>query len=465
MVEGRYDMKWKGVFTLAFAFIAILLFSNMIFAAAPTNVSAYAQRISDILQQSSVAYIAVGIAILISALLYMGHSILSDARMLAMSKDTFYQAIVSLVLIASLPALYTVVSTIVITLFFGDMNLQGNDMFSISKLYIAWTQIYFFIHLVALTMLNMMISNLINQTYNIPLGNKLVPIDLVSVAKPIMYAVGFGVNLLTTALFINGFQLMLLNLIESSIIPIFLPLGVILRAFPTTMNAGNILIAICIGAYIITPAVFLFDIYLITTLLDPNSPNQTSEKLGLMKFFYNQTTLEAVMDSSKCPLLRDMMDKVLNKDYSIFEKPIDSAELKGQCNVDVGVDSIKNMFKGMPGWAQAAIGATAVSKVVNGIFTSVSLVSKFLNKGGKVGKISGGVALVSSISSNVSSVLFALFLMLYIMDVIESVGISFIILAAILPFLNFTIIVLFMREFSQTVLGTPLNLGHLVRLI
>ncbi|MGB9635209.1 MAG: hypothetical protein ACP5H8_00835 [Candidatus Micrarchaeia archaeon] len=437
---------------------ALLMLISIVYSISQQDIENRSQEISRIVSNTSAAYVAVLLSIILAAMMYMGAQIFSSPKLSALSKDTLYQAIVSLVLIASLPVLYAVLSQIVIELFFGDIQVDGG-MFEIAKVFVAWNEIYFFLHLLILTMLNTTITTLINQSYSIPLGGPLVSINLTGIAKPIMYVMGVSTSLITTALFINGFQLLLLNLVESSILQILLPLGVILRTFPSSTPAGNVLIAICIGSYIIVPAVYALDISILTKIADDE---KGKGKLGLFGAFYNKNTLSAVIEGSECPYAKDLVHRFIDKDYSIFSSPLNDTYLE-KCGISVGaLDIAQKAWDKIPTWAKVVVGTAAGTKIMN---SAINVISSFKSIAsgtqGKLGKISFITAMLSEGATASLSLIF----LIYIFDVIEDVGISFIILGVILPFLNFTIVVLFMRDFSYFALGTPLNLSHLVRLI
>lgn len=52
-------------------------------------------------------------------------------------------------------------------------------------------------------------------------------------------------------------QLALMKFIETSMFTIFLPIGIILRAFPPTRGAGAVLVALAIGLYVVFPLTYL----------------------------------------------------------------------------------------------------------------------------------------------------------------------------------------------------------------
>ncbi|MEM3408025.1 MAG: hypothetical protein QW054_00265 [Candidatus Micrarchaeia archaeon] len=75
-------------------------------------------------------------------------------------------------------------------------------------------------------------------------------------------------------------QIAVLKFIETSMFTVFLPIGLILRAFPPTRGAGAVLVAIAIGFYLIYPLTF--------TLLYTGTPKQIEGCNLQVAFDYSQ---------------------------------------------------------------------------------------------------------------------------------------------------------------------------------
>ncbi len=444
-----------------------------------------AAAMQNILGQSGAAYIAILISLLIAAVLYMGSSVFSDSRMLAISKDTFYQALMSLLLIASFPVIYVVVTQLCVELFLGGMPVSG-DVYDIGKMFLLWNQIYYGVHLLIITILYGGISGIINQQYTIPVASALVNINLTAFAKPMLFAMNMGITLITTSLFVNTFQLMFLDIVHTNLLPIFLPLGVLLRAFPGTLNAGNVLLAIAIGSYIIVPAVYMFDIYLVRELVSDknlNPPPNTNAPdfkngLGLMPFFYNQQTLSTIVSAgANCPLAKKFLNMGTNGYAGPYEVLAMSYNDYNNSLAGCGVflDAIPTQLSKLPTWAVVALGTATAASAASSIITAATTLRDVsptiwarlcAKKGlGTACKFASQFAFGLSAFSALSMGALAIFLFVMAFDLISGTAVSFIILAVIIPFINFTIVVIFIRDFSQYVLGTPISLGHLVRLI
>ena len=57
------------------------------------------------------------------------------------------------------------------------------------------------------------------------------------------------------------------------------------------------------------------------------------------------------------------------------------------------------------------------------------------------------------------------YFVLYFYEILLGITVSFVILSAILPFIKFTIIIIFIREFTYNILGTQISLGQITRLL
>lgn len=433
-------------------------------AHAVTTPQTTTQAIAHILSQSTGAYVAVGLSLLIAALLYMGSSLFQDPKMSAQAKDTFYTSIGSLILIASLPALYFFTSTIVTQILLGDFQLPPNaDMYDVSALFLAWNQIFMLIHLIVVTIVNFYVVQALSNTYNVPIGSgKIVPIAFGTFARPLMFALSMVTHMLSFGIMITGFQLLFLNFIKQSMLPVFLPLGVVLRAFTPTMHAGNVLIGIAIGSYIITPAVFALDLWILSSIVEDRAASDQGG-IGAMSLFYTREVLATVVSSRDCPGINYLVDKILQRDYSIMDiSEIEYNTKEGTCGAGIGPTKVLySIVRNMPSWGIVIAGDASLA-------TLSWLGAKFAGKLAGTSSFGKKMEVVAKILRGIhvgSLGVLGLIMVFLMFDIIYSAGISMVIIIGILPFLNLTIIVLFMREFSQVVLGTPLNLSHLVRLI
>jgi len=90
--------------------------------------------------------------------------------------------------------------------------------------------------------------------------------------NPLNQAHTMIVDLIGTAMAAVTAQNMLLKFIEAAALPIFLPFGLMLRAFPFTRKTGSTIIAVVVAAYFIYPISILIDQQIWVLIVDPPGP-------------------------------------------------------------------------------------------------------------------------------------------------------------------------------------------------
>lgn len=477
--------------------------------------------IAEIIEQSINSYIIIFIVFLLSALTYMAGSLFSVPSWTARGKDLLYQGIFSLVIMASFPVIYSIFNDLFMTLFLGSAGFNippGTNMFDISENLIIWNYLYFFIYLVFLTVLNIFTLTFFGRTYTVPLANTQVPFDLSVLQSPLLMLINMGVSILSLSIMINGFQLLFLKFVRYALIPFLLPIGLLLRAFPSSMNAGNILVGIAIASYIIVPVVYAMDLYVLPSLLEtPDSlKDQGHESIynsySMMISFYNKRTLDTVIiKSNQCKIVT-VAKEALNAGFFELDTVEEINEELKTSGCDIDVTDIGGFYD------MAVKPLDTSTKIIAGTFILPSVIDKsvrayssifkrlfnfFKSKrststGGTTtpdgsGTTSPDIEKTPPVSEtpppastskfrqyfdkfknsirliNVLSALWGGAAMFYIMiffyEFVFGAITSFIILSVILPFIKFTIIILFIREFTMNFLGTQVSLGHVTRLL
>lgn len=94
----------------------------------------------------------------------------------------------------------------------------------------------------------------LDKVVNMGLGFSLAPF-----ISPINTMVSQIMQYLTIPLGMMQLHILLMNLIKTHGAKVFLPLGILLRAFKFSRNAGNLIIALFIAFYFILPAAYLFN--------------------------------------------------------------------------------------------------------------------------------------------------------------------------------------------------------------
>jgi len=443
--------------------------------------------VEEIISQSTSSYIIIIMVFLLSALLYMAGSIFSSPNFTARSKDMLYQGIFSLIIMASLPVFYVIFSSIFKALFLGGYNIPPNvDLFDISENLLLWNYIYYFIHLVFFTATNIFVLTFFGRTYSIPFGDRLVPFNLSTLQNPLLFLIDSGVSIITFSMMINGFQLLFLKFVRYVLIPFLLPVGLILRAFPSSMHAGNVLVGIAIASFIIVPIIYAIDLQILPAILKPNDniPDEQQriyDNFVLMGPFYQKDVLQnVVVSSSGC---NNKMIETARKyfDLGLIDSNafvVINETAKNECNIDY-----KKVYDSMgdriPIYVEAigkiGIGTTGVSKGIGVLSTTLNSADKIFdfgtnNPGGYAAKTSSflnklGKSKLLHGFSTVNEGFALFFLVFYFYEFVLGMVTSFVILSVILPFIKFTMIILFIREFTLNLLGTQVSLGHIMRLL
>lgn len=113
--------------------------------------------------------------------------------------------------------------------------------------------------------------------------------------RPLMDAVALMLNTLGVALGAMQAQIILLQFVRDTMLPVFLPAGIIMRALPLTRNVGSVLIAVALGFYTVLPAMYAvnylvldnhlcknqnLNLKLYSSLSNPNAPATISCNYG-----------------------------------------------------------------------------------------------------------------------------------------------------------------------------------------
>jgi len=97
------------------------------------------------------------------------------------------------------------------------------------------------------------------------------------------------IGLLTAAVFAKEFVLIF---VRDAIPLIFLPLGLVLRAFPFSRTTGSSIIAVCFAAYFVFPMAVLFSHYVIFDMYEPDELIYTPSFVSPFKTSMTQDQLE-----------------------------------------------------------------------------------------------------------------------------------------------------------------------------
>lgn len=459
-----------------------ILFMLLLFSLTFSSVT----EVQNVISQSTNSYIIILITFFLSALVYMGGSLFSVPKWIAKSKDLLYQGIFSLVIMATFPVIFIIFSIFFKSIFLGGYVIPPNtDIFDIAGNLLLWNYIYYFIHLLFVTLANMIVLSVFGRPYSVPLSGQLISFDLTVLQSPLLFIVNAGVGIISFSIMINGFQMLFLNFVRYTLLPFLLPLGLILRAFPSSMHAGNVLVGIALAAFIIVPMVYAIDLQILPTILDnPNTSNpnvKVYDHFGVMRSFYTKESLDLVVfEKGNCNIISESRKKF---DLGLID--IDSvSELSKSADncgpIYVGsagffMDVFSNILEPVDnvelitgaGWISAHI----ISKGI-GYFNVLERIYGTEN-GGDVSKDYTenmktsfmNVVRVTKVFDTVTGIGALFYIVSIFYKILLGIIASFVILSAILPFIKFTIIILFIREFTLNFLGTQVSLGQITRLL
>jgi len=272
------------------------------------------------------------------------------------------------------------------------------------------------------------------------------------------------VGILSVSIMINGFQLLFLNFVKYTIIPFLLPIGLLLRAFPTSMHAGNVLVGISIASFIIVPLVYAIDLQILPKIVEIPNDLKTNQNFksynsfALMGYFYNEDILkEVVVESTRCDIIKESK-QFFGQGFASADS-ISSLQSTGEdCNIDffetteLFLEPISTLSTYV---GSGFIGAAMITKGVN---TIKGIINAFKAK-------DLTTPTWFNILDKVATAGALFYIILFFYEILLGVTVSFIVLSAILPFFKFTIIIIFIREFTYNILGTQISLGQITRLL
>ncbi len=198
----------------------------------------------DFIVPTMLALLAIGMGI---AIFYMAGTFLGSPQLIAMSKQEIFELIHTALIVVLFALLLTFSKQL---LFSGGENSIYDVALDYSLL---------MIHKITKdTMWLSLINTLIYMLYSAPLrlGGSLhqaVHFNLGGVLKPFVDAVGTMASLLSFAAGEWVANISILCFIKRFVPNLFLPIGVLLKAFPQTRGGGNAIIAVCIAFFLIYP--------------------------------------------------------------------------------------------------------------------------------------------------------------------------------------------------------------------
>ena len=434
--------------------LALVLFILLLNASSITTKKTSA-RLENVIKNIFPVSSFVLVGAFIGVIIYMIGQFVNSPRWIAIGKDTLFQAFYTLFLLVFFVFIYETFSTVLINLFssYIGYDLVSDDPFEIAKRFLVWIYLELSTLLMLIFQGSFMVETILKNIIVVESNTIPITVRFSDLAAFLNLVINMAMGILMTSFFINSFQILLLSFVEDSLLRIILPIGVILRFLPFSRKAGSILIAIALGTYIISPLVYLMDIGILQEVSD--RADQFSE-LQLINAFYNRGTLENVIGKTPCGYAKELYNDMLAHRYDILGKVTDDISNNnqqiGKClsygDLKTAIENtIINLPTSIKVIGGAGLTALAADKLA-GYFTRSPKILKFM-------------AIIKLLGVTTVYVILGSMLLIISSQLLA----TFIIVSIIIPFINLTIIILFMREFSLRILDAPLNLGHLERLI
>ena len=216
-----------------------------------------------------IALIMVGLSFAIVAIIYMLARIFNSDRLKKIAYSEFLTALGTLIIVGMLIGLITIISNITFNLSMEMARINSPAYYELLKQELGQHTItQDIVHFFPAQHYVNSISRCVRQLYIINFCSGLIIEPMAEMAESITGSDKIGAALpvvvvrnmlrtyattLTTLLYTTYIQKHLLLLIQQVALTIFLPIGIVLRAFPLTRGAGNTFIALSIGAYFVYP--------------------------------------------------------------------------------------------------------------------------------------------------------------------------------------------------------------------
>ncbi len=265
-------------------------------------------------QDALIAVVAVMIAFIIAAIIFMGGVALRDERVKNYGIGEIYEAIASAIIVGAFLYVCAVLFGYGPSFFVGTINPYPTSMHLIMNLTTQTKTLYNAIYGIYF---KYSLASSFKYSEFVPLLARILPSSVTSAINktlslnPIAIATGlFFTNpaeiimpILADGAVVLWSEYYLIIFFAFAAIPVFIVPGVIFRAFIPTRGLGGMMIAMGIGFYLIVPTLFAV-VYYFTA---PSIAAQMTAQIGqLSSLSSSPATLSAQLGSSTSPLAQEM---------------------------------------------------------------------------------------------------------------------------------------------------------------
>jgi len=208
--------------------------------------------------------LALLISFFIAILMFMLAFGFNMPPLLAWAKNEMYQVLATAVFVGAMFVIISVVDQLFIPLFYlpsyvgaGGQGMGANDAYQTAYLYLHIGRYIIGVLYMTFSGMNIALGMISSSSVSLAPLRVGITIQPGVAMRPLLDALAIALNGQGAALALNQGQIIFLDFIQRTLMPIFLPIGILLRTFPFTRSAGGALIAIAIGFYLVWPLTYV----------------------------------------------------------------------------------------------------------------------------------------------------------------------------------------------------------------
>lgn len=229
-------------------------------------------------------------------IIYMLGQFLSSPQLIALAKEELFQTGLTILRVAFLIATLTATTGFYVLKASGTTdpiygNLNNHDMLDAAMQFSRQMVSEMSNHYSMLLIYNMVMHTIYSATMWIGVTwRAMYSFNLGPVLKPLIDIIGSALQFLSLGLSEWLLHVVTLCLIKKWMWGLFIPVGMLLRAFPYTRNAGEALLSLCFALAIFYPLMFLIDYethkLMLPNIADPQQALSTFlSQSGILKVF------------------------------------------------------------------------------------------------------------------------------------------------------------------------------------
>ncbi|MCX6777605.1 MAG: hypothetical protein NT157_01850 [Candidatus Micrarchaeota archaeon] len=209
-----------------------------------------------------IALLALLATFLAISIIYMVSEALQLQAGQTWAKNELYQTAATAVILGITIVLWSFLNSVVVPSVTGYTSggaIGVSDMFDVSRIYLQNVEVMYVARYVALNALSMQLGMWASvELYFMPVNTGFI-LRIGQAFRAIFDFLRIVMNVVGIAIGLTEAQTALLNFAQSSMMIIFLPIGIVLRSVPFTRGIGGALIATAIGFYLVYPLTFIMN--------------------------------------------------------------------------------------------------------------------------------------------------------------------------------------------------------------